>query len=136
MGGWHGVGGINERLAGQWDMTLKRWTVPPKAGRLVGMCITKLVGIESNLTFIVDLKHLKHPKDVLCDELGSWKCNGCHYMWVVVNEHGIADIYSQTTMMVHCIVSQRSTTTTKQAPTSIDSSFFYKVPYMPEYESQ
>ena len=56
------------------------------------ICKTQPVGIESNLAFIVDLKHLKHPKDVLCDELGSWKCNGCHHTWVVVNEDGIADI--------------------------------------------
>ena len=56
------------------------------------ICKTQPVGIESNLAFIVNLKHLKNPKDVLCDELGSWKCNGCHHTWVVVNEHGVADI--------------------------------------------
>ena len=53
---------------------------------------TQPVGIESNLAFIIDLKRLKHPKDILCDELGSWKCNGCHHTWVVVNEDGIAEI--------------------------------------------
>ena len=36
----HGVvagRGINVRLAGQWDTTLERGTVPPKVGRLAGM---------------------------------------------------------------------------------------------------
>ena len=38
----HGVvagRGINVRLAGQWDTTLERGTVPPKVGRLAGMII-------------------------------------------------------------------------------------------------
>ena len=56
------------------------------------ICKTQPVGVESNLAFIVDLKHLKNPKDILCDELGSWKCNGCHHTWVVVDEFGIADV--------------------------------------------
>ena len=56
------------------------------------ICKAQPVAVESNLVFIVDLKHLKHPKDLLCDESGSWKCNGCRHTWVVVSDIGVADI--------------------------------------------
>ena len=29
--------------------------------------------IAHNVAFIVDLNQLKHPEDLLCDDLGSWK---------------------------------------------------------------
>lgn len=48
--------------------------------------------VECNSVFLVDLKHLKKPKDILCDNLGAWKCNGCHYSWVVVDEDGVVAI--------------------------------------------
>ena len=38
------------------------------------------------------ISSLNHPKDLLCDELVSWKCNGCRSTWVVVNDEGVADI--------------------------------------------
>lgn len=38
------------------------------------ICKTQPKGIESNMAFIIDLKRLKHHKDVLCEELGAWKC--------------------------------------------------------------
>ena len=52
---------------------------------------TQPVGVESNAVFIVDLKYLKHTKDIMCDELGSWKNNGCHNTWVIVDANGIAE---------------------------------------------
>lgn len=59
------------------------------------ICTTQPVAVESNAVFIVNLKHLKNSKDILCDELGAWKCNGCHHTWVVVDEQGIAGIYGK-----------------------------------------
>ena len=56
------------------------------------ICTTQPVAVESNLVFIVNLNHLKNAKDILCDELGAWKCNGCHHTWVIVDEHGIAGV--------------------------------------------
>lgn len=56
------------------------------------ICKTQPIAVESNLAFVVDLKHLKHPKDLLCDELGTWKCNGCRRTWVVVDDYGVANI--------------------------------------------
>lgn len=56
------------------------------------ICKAQPVAVESNLAFIVDLKNLNHPKDLLCDELGSWKCNGCRHTWVVVSDIGVAEI--------------------------------------------
>ena len=52
---------------------------------------TQPVGVECNAIFIVDLKFLKHTKDITCDELGSWKNSGCHNTWVIVDAHGIAE---------------------------------------------
>ena len=52
---------------------------------------TQPVGVESNAIFIVDLKYLKHTKDIMCDVLGSWKHNGCHSTWVIVDANGIAE---------------------------------------------
>lgn len=31
---------------------------------------TQPIGVESNAMFIVDMKHLHHTKDIMCDELG------------------------------------------------------------------
>ncbi len=52
--------------------------------------------VESNAVFIVDLKYLKNTKDITCDELGSWKNNGCHDTWVIVDAEGIAETCGKT----------------------------------------
>ena len=36
----------------------------------------------------MDLSHLKKPKDLLCDDMGSWVCNGNCTAWVMVDEVG------------------------------------------------
>ena len=56
---------------------------------------TQPVGVENNAIFIVDLKYLKHTKDIMCDVLGSWKNNGCHSTWVIVDAHGIAETWGK-----------------------------------------
>ena len=48
--------------------------------------------MKSNLALLVDVKHLQDPKDLLCEESGSWKCKGCCNVWVVVSYFGVADI--------------------------------------------
>ena len=70
---------------------------------------TQPVGVESNAAFIVDLKYLEHPKDIMCDEMGSWNNNGCHNTWVIVDTHGIAE------------------TCGKSKPVVVDGSVPYKV---------
>ena len=52
---------------------------------------TQPVGVESNALFIVDLKCLKHTKDIMCDDLGAWKNNGCHNTWVTVDSDGLTE---------------------------------------------
>ena len=56
------------------------------------VCKSQPVAVECNSVFVVDLKHLKRSKDLLCDDLGTWKCDGCHCTWVLVDEGGIVDI--------------------------------------------
>ena len=52
------------------------------------VCISQPVAVENNRLFVVDLSHLKKPKDLLCDDMGSWVCNGNYTAWVVVDEVG------------------------------------------------
>ena len=43
------------------------------------------------MAFIVDLTKLKHVRDVHCDDMGSWTCNGVYRSWVdvgFVTSHG------------------------------------------------
>ena len=53
--------------------------------------------MEQNRLFVVDLHCLEKPKDVMCDDMGSWVSNGDYTAWVVVDEDGAVDtVKSQT----------------------------------------
>ena len=52
------------------------------------MCTSQPTAIDRDCLFVVDLKKLKHPRDVLCDDMGTWQCNGCCRVWVIVDEDG------------------------------------------------
>lgn len=47
--------------------------------------------------FVVDLKKVKHPKDILCDGMGAWNCNGCRSACVTVDEDGAVEFFSKST---------------------------------------
>jgi len=47
--------------------------------------------VEQNQLFVVDLRCLEKPKDVMCDDMGSWVSNGDYTAWVVVDEDGAVD---------------------------------------------
>ncbi len=55
------------------------------------VCTSQPVAIEQNRLFVVDLSHLDKPKDLLCDDVGSWICDGNYTSWVKVDELGDVD---------------------------------------------
>ena len=52
------------------------------------VCSSHPVAVEQNRLFVVDLSHLEQPKDLLCDDMGSWVCGGNYTAWVTVDEVG------------------------------------------------
>ena len=82
-------------------------------------CHYTAVGVESNAIFMVDLKYLKHTKDIMCDVLGSWKNNGCHSTLVIVDADGIAETRGKSSqmlpvMVVFCTEYVKGTMSTRQ----------------------
>ena len=58
------------------------------------LCISQPVNISHNVTFLVQTSHLKHPDDIKCDDMGSWKHNGSpkHFYCVTKSTKGITNI--------------------------------------------
>ena len=59
------------------------------------VCTSQPTYISKNCVFIVDLKELKHPSDVLCDDIGTWVCNGCRRTWICVDENGEVEFFDK-----------------------------------------
>ena len=59
------------------------------------VCASQPTCINKDSVFIVDLKQLKHPSDVLCDDMGTWVCNGCRSTWITVDEDGELEFFNK-----------------------------------------
>lgn len=59
------------------------------------VCTSQPTCINKDSVFIVDLKQLKHPSDVLCDDMGTWICNGCRHTWITVDEDGELEFFNK-----------------------------------------
>ena len=57
------------------------------------VCSSQPTAIDKNAMFIINLKKLRHPSDVLCDDMGTWVCNGCRRSWVCIDEEGCVDSF-------------------------------------------
>ena len=44
------------------------------------------------MLFIVDLEKLRDPKNVTCDDMGSWHSNGAHSVYLTKNQSGVVSI--------------------------------------------
>lgn len=55
------------------------------------LCISQPINISNNVAFLVNTSHLKHPDDLKCDDMGSWKHNGSpkHSFCVTKSKKGI-----------------------------------------------
>jgi len=52
----------------------------------------------------LNFKYLKRTNDIMCDVLGSWKNNGCHSTWVIVDAYGIAETRGKSSHMLTVMV--------------------------------
>lgn len=40
------------------------------------VCKCVPISVNCNSVFMVDMSHLAHPRDIACDDMGSWKWGG------------------------------------------------------------
>ena len=59
------------------------------------VCQMQPTCVDKNTVFVVDLKQLSNPKDINCDDMGSWRANGTHRSDLLVNTKGNIVILSQ-----------------------------------------
>lgn len=59
------------------------------------ICKMQPLCVEHNVIFIVDLSYLKSPKDITCDDMGSWRCNGVYHSWLKVDDVGFVSVYGK-----------------------------------------
>lgn len=52
------------------------------------LCQMQPTHVDENTVFVVDLSKLSGPKDLTCDDMGSWRANGTHGCHVVTNGEG------------------------------------------------
>ena len=52
------------------------------------ICAQVPFSVHLNSAFIVDLSKLDSPKDILCDDMGTWIWNGSFRKWCSITEDG------------------------------------------------
>ena len=62
------------------------------------LCQMQPTCVDKNASFVVDLGKLQDPKDINCDDMGSWRANGTHPSYVLVNNKGTISTLSQQKM--------------------------------------
>ena len=55
-------------------------------------CSQVRFAVASNAVFIVDLSKLEAAKDILCDDMGSWKWSGNFRRWCSVSSEGFVKL--------------------------------------------
>ena len=48
--------------------------------------------MNKNVLFVVDLEKLRDPKDITCDNMGFWRSNGTHPVYLTNNQSGVISI--------------------------------------------
>lgn len=52
------------------------------------ICTQVPFSVSLNSAFIIDLSKLDSPKDILCDDMGTWTWNGSFRKWCSITEDG------------------------------------------------
>ncbi len=52
------------------------------------LCQMQPTCVDKNTVFVVDLDKISDPKDITCDDMGSWRANGTHACHVITNDKG------------------------------------------------
>jgi len=60
------------------------------------LCGVQPTCVDKNALIIVDLEKIKDPKDVTCDDMGSWRLNGTHPVYFTKNAKGEISTVSLT----------------------------------------
>jgi len=59
------------------------------------ICKMQPIDVEHNASFVVDISKLKSMKDLYCDDMGSWICNGIYKSWVDVDFTGYITVHGK-----------------------------------------
>ena len=59
---------------------------------LKSVCSQVPFAVTSNAVFIVDLSKVATAKDILCDDMGSWKWSGSFRRWCSVSSEGLVKL--------------------------------------------
>lgn len=59
---------------------------------LISVCSQVPFGVSSNAVFIVDLSKVASARDILCDDMGSWKWSGSFRRWCSVSSEGFVKL--------------------------------------------
>ena len=59
---------------------------------LKSVCSQVPFAVMSNTVFIVDISKLASAKDILCDDMGSWKWSGSFRRWCSVSSEGFVKL--------------------------------------------
>lgn len=60
------------------------------------VCSIQPLHVEHNVVFVVDLATLGSIKDIYCDSMGSWRCNGVYHSWMEVDEIGFVTSHGKS----------------------------------------
>lgn len=60
------------------------------------ICKTQPTDVAHNAAFVVDVSKLKCVKDLYCDDMGSWHCNGAYKSWIEVDFTGYITIHGKS----------------------------------------
>ena len=60
------------------------------------ICKAQPTDIAHNTAFVVDLSKLRCTKDLYCDDMGSWHCNGIYKSWIEVDFTGYITIHGKS----------------------------------------
>ena len=58
------------------------------------LCAMQPTCVHKNIRLVVDLEKLSNPKDITCDDMGSWQSNGTHPAYVVKGKSGVISTLS------------------------------------------
>ena len=60
------------------------------------LCEMQPTCVDKNSVFVVDLEKLRNPKDITCDDMGSWRLNGTHPSYLIKHPSGEISLVSKS----------------------------------------
>lgn len=60
------------------------------------VCSIQPLHVQHNSVFIVNLAKLSSVKDLYCDAMGAWRCNGVYHSWLKVDDSRFVTSYGKS----------------------------------------